>query len=154
MLFLHCKHVLLCFQGYFQLKATPGIWHLMIRPGRSNDIYSVARYTPVGEHNSQPTAPPAIASYLSMIVGVVSYSHEMTDSPSDSSDIVVVMDSFKSRIVSLRVRKRPGMDGVDLLADEAEDEAEGGGIWDSISKLVLAYTSLWLAQSAAGPVCS
>lgn len=64
----------------------------------------------------------------------VSYSHENTDSTADSNDIVVVMDSFKSKIISMRVKKKPGMEAIDLLSDDADEEAEAGGLWDSISK--------------------
>ena len=34
-------------------------------------------------------------------------SHDGTDSPSDASDIVVVMDTFKSKIIKVRVRTAP-----------------------------------------------
>ncbi|XP_067949349.1 UDP-glucose:glycoprotein glucosyltransferase 1-like [Watersipora subatra] len=88
--------------GYFQLKANPGTWNVMIRPGRSADIYSVT-------------------------------SHEHTDSPSASKDVVVVMDSFKSRIINMRVGKREGMESEDLLSDSEDEGEESGGLWNSIS---------------------
>ncbi|CAH1780753.1 unnamed protein product [Owenia fusiformis] len=56
--------------------------------------------------------------------------HEFTDSPSNSPEIIVVMDSFKSKIVKVKVAKKPEMAGVDLLSDE---KVGSGGIWDSIS---------------------
>jgi len=29
--------------GYFQLKTTPGVWHLKLREGKSQDIYQISR---------------------------------------------------------------------------------------------------------------
>ncbi|KAF6038703.1 UGGT2 [Bugula neritina] len=103
--------------GYFQLKATPGIWHLMVRPGRSDDIYMIN-------------------------------SHERTDSASTSQDVVVVMDSFKSKIVSMKVKKREGKEDQDLLSDGEDDEDTKGGLWNSLS-------SIWeLSTHSVVYVCS
>ena len=75
-----------CFQGYFQLKANPGAWDLRLRSGRSEDIYAIS-------------------------------SHEGTDSPVDDSaaDVVVVMDTFKSKIIKVRVRPRVGKNCVEII---------------------------------------
>ena len=42
-------------------------------------------------------------------------SHDGTDSPSDASDIVVVMDTFKSKIIKVRVRPRVGKNCVEII---------------------------------------
>nr|XP_040218313.2 UDP-glucose:glycoprotein glucosyltransferase [Anopheles coluzzii] len=47
----------------------------------------------------------------------------------------VIISSLRSHVLKLRVTKKPGMAGVDLLGDE-KDAAGGGGIWDSISSIV------------------
>lgn len=58
--------------------------------------------------------------------------------PSESADdVVMVMDSFKSKIISLKVSKKSGMEREELLADEGDsddDQTGGGGIWNSISR--------------------
>jgi len=85
--------------GYFQLKASPGVWQLHLRPGRSSELYNIA-------------------------------SQDMTDSPPDSSEVIIVMDSFKSKIIRIKVTKKPGKENEDLLAEE---DPNGKGLWDSIS---------------------
>ncbi|XP_021356134.1 UDP-glucose:glycoprotein glucosyltransferase 1-like isoform X2 [Mizuhopecten yessoensis] len=55
-------------------------------------------------------------------------SHEFTDTPDGSDDVVVVMNSFKSKIIRLKVAKKPEKSGEQLLVDDAER-----GIWESIS---------------------
>jgi len=67
---------------------------------------------------------------------VVYFSHERTDSASTSQDVVVVMDSFKSKIVSMKVKKREGKEDQDLLSDGEDDEDTKGGLWNSLSRLV------------------
>jgi len=42
--------------------------------------------------------------YWSNCVRCVYFSQDMTDSPPDSRQVIVVMDSFKSKIIRLRVR--------------------------------------------------
>ena len=57
-------------------------------------------------------------------------SHEETDS-SSNDDVVILMDSFKSKIVSMKVRKRPGMEEMDLLSEDKDEEQ---GLWGSLSR--------------------
>ncbi|CAH1245599.1 UGGT1 [Branchiostoma lanceolatum] len=57
--------------------------------------------------------------------------HDGTDTPAGSDDVTVIMDSFKSKIIKIKVNKRPDKLQEDLLSDEGE--SGGGGIWDSIS---------------------
>uniref|UniRef100_A0A8C9WBJ4 UDP-glucose ceramide glucosyltransferase-like 1 n=1 Tax=Scleropages formosus TaxID=113540 RepID=A0A8C9WBJ4_SCLFO len=60
--------------GYFQLKANPGAWILKLRKGRSEEIYQIL-------------------------------AHDGTDSPADADagDVIVVLNSFHSKIIKVRV---------------------------------------------------
>uniref|UniRef100_A0A672IQ26 UDP-glucose glycoprotein glucosyltransferase 1 n=1 Tax=Salarias fasciatus TaxID=181472 RepID=A0A672IQ26_SALFA len=51
------------------------------------------------------------------------YSHDGTDSPADSDDIVVVLNNFKSRII--KVKKKPDKFNEELLSDGTEDNDTG-----------------------------
>jgi UDP-glucose:glycoprotein glucosyltransferase len=87
--------------GYFQLKASPGMWILQLRDGRSKDIYEVI-------------------------------SHENTDSESKrSTKIVIVIDSFESRVIKVKVSKKADKVNENLLDDK--DNEKDGGIWNSIA---------------------
>lgn len=94
--------------GYLQLKANPGSWILRLREGRSTEIYDIS-------------------------------SHEGTDTPTnynkddgDNGDIHVLISSFKSHVLKLKVAKKPGKQHMDLLSSEG-DEADSGGLWNSIA---------------------
>ncbi|XP_048049658.1 UDP-glucose:glycoprotein glucosyltransferase 2 isoform X1 [Megalobrama amblycephala] len=67
--------------------------------------------------------------------------HDGTDSPADAGDVIVVLNSFHSKIIKVRVQKKPDKLNEDLLSEETESK----GIWDSI-------TSVWssLEKSFAG----
>ena len=65
-------------------------------------------------------------------------SHEGTDTPANSSDIQVLISSFKSHVLKLKVNKKAGKQHVDLLADDDDDDSGGGGgggggLWSSIA---------------------
>ncbi|CAG9108221.1 unnamed protein product [Plutella xylostella] len=57
--------------------------------------------------------------------------HENTDTPAGSADIQVLMHSFRSHVIKLRVSKKADKQHLDLLADG--DEKSSGGIWNSIA---------------------
>ncbi|XP_075236839.1 UDP-glucose-glycoprotein glucosyltransferase isoform X2 [Lycorma delicatula] len=57
-------------------------------------------------------------------------SHEGSDTPENSTDIKVLISSFKSNVLKLRVTKKPDKIGVDLLGDD--DDAQSG-LWNSIT---------------------
>ncbi|KAI8470132.1 MAG: hypothetical protein J3K34DRAFT_469371 [Monoraphidium minutum] len=81
--------------GYFQLKASPGLWQLGVAPGRSRragDLYGIVA---PGQGGGVVDAIPA---YIA---------------------------SFSGRHLSLRVRKRPGMEDETLLPDAGGDDAAG-----------------------------
>ncbi|XP_072313338.1 UDP-glucose:glycoprotein glucosyltransferase 1 isoform X1 [Eucyclogobius newberryi] len=60
------------------------------------------------------------------------YSHEGTDSPADSDDIVVVLNNFKSRIIKVKVQKKPDKFNEELLSDGTEETDTG--FWKSITR--------------------
>ncbi|XP_036314767.1 UDP-glucose:glycoprotein glucosyltransferase 2 [Pipistrellus kuhlii] len=53
--------------------------------------------------------------------------HEGTDSQSDLGDVIVVLNSFKSKILEIQVQKKPDKIKEDILTDEKKK-----GLWDSI----------------------
>lgn len=55
--------------------------------------------------------------------------HDGTDSPVDAGDVIVVLNSFHSKIIKVRVQKRPDKLNEDLLSEGAESK----GLWDSIT---------------------
>ncbi|XP_052737381.1 UDP-glucose:glycoprotein glucosyltransferase [Bicyclus anynana] len=57
--------------------------------------------------------------------------HENTDTPAGSADIQVLMSSFRSHVIKLRVSKKPDQQHLDLLVEN--DEKNTGGIWNSIA---------------------
>ncbi|KAF4025781.1 hypothetical protein G4228_017857 [Cervus hanglu yarkandensis] len=60
--------------------------------------------------------------------------HEGTDSPPDLGDVVVVINSFKSKILEVQVRKKPDKIKEDILSDKGEKKR---GMWDSIKRIMM-----------------
>ncbi|XP_055465900.1 UDP-glucose:glycoprotein glucosyltransferase 2 [Psammomys obesus] len=54
--------------------------------------------------------------------------HEGTDSETNMGDVIVVLNSFKSKILKVQVKKKSGKITEDILADKHENR----GMWDSI----------------------
>ncbi|MBN3318664.1 UGGG1 glucosyltransferase, partial [Atractosteus spatula] len=67
--------------------------------------------------------------------------HDGTDSPAESDDVIVVLNSFHSKIIKVQVQKKADKVNEDLLSDGTEDR----GVWESL-------TSLWksLEKSITG----
>uniref|UniRef100_A0A672JQ03 UDP-glucose ceramide glucosyltransferase-like 1 n=1 Tax=Salarias fasciatus TaxID=181472 RepID=A0A672JQ03_SALFA len=59
--------------------------------------------------------------------------HDGTDSPADAGDVVVVLNSFHSKIIKVRVQKKADKISEDLLSETSESK----GIWDSIARCVI-----------------
>ncbi|KAL1423916.1 hypothetical protein MTO96_020712 [Rhipicephalus appendiculatus] len=66
-------------------------------------------------------------------------SHENTDSPQDSSDVLVVINSFRSHVLKVKVAKKPGKQNEDLLSDGSEDEND---LWSSFSQELFGDSSI------------
>uniref|UniRef100_A0A4W6FYW3 UDP-glucose ceramide glucosyltransferase-like 1 n=1 Tax=Lates calcarifer TaxID=8187 RepID=A0A4W6FYW3_LATCA len=58
--------------------------------------------------------------------------HDGTDSPADAGDVIVVLNSFHSKIIKVRVQKKADKINEDLLSEASESK----GIWDSIARWV------------------
>ncbi|KAM9804857.1 UDP-glucose:glycoprotein glucosyltransferase 2 [Neosynchiropus ocellatus] len=63
-------------------------------------------------------------------------SHDGTDSPADASDVVVLLKSFHSKIIKVRVQKKADKMNEDLLSETSESK----GLWDSLSRSSLSST--------------
>uniref|UniRef100_A0AAX7T743 UDP-glucose ceramide glucosyltransferase-like 1 n=1 Tax=Astatotilapia calliptera TaxID=8154 RepID=A0AAX7T743_ASTCA len=57
--------------------------------------------------------------------------HDGTDSPADAGDVIVVLNSFHSKIIKVRVQKKADKLGEDLLSEASESK----GIWESIASI-------------------
>ncbi|GAA6231484.1 UDP-glucose:glycoprotein glucosyltransferase 2-like isoform X2 [Lates japonicus] len=57
--------------------------------------------------------------------------HDGTDSPADAGDVIVVLNSFHSKIIKVRVQKKADKINEDLLSEASESK----GIWDSIASI-------------------
>lgn len=86
--------------GYFQLKANPGAWTLKLRYGKSAEIYDVTN------------------------VDGLNTIHSVND-----GQVSVVINSFRSHVLKVRVTKKPDQLNADLLGEEEQ----ATGIWDSIT---------------------
>ncbi|XP_047200724.1 UDP-glucose:glycoprotein glucosyltransferase 1 [Girardinichthys multiradiatus] len=60
------------------------------------------------------------------------YSHDGADSPSDSDDLVVMLNNFKSRIIKVKVQKKPDKLNEELLSDGTEENDTG--FWKSLTR--------------------
>lgn len=58
-------------------------------------------------------------------------SHDGSDTPPNSTDIKVVISSFRSHVLKLRVQKKPDKMNVDLLSED--EDGNNPGIWNSIT---------------------
>uniref|UniRef100_A0A2K5PG06 UDP-glucose glycoprotein glucosyltransferase 1 n=1 Tax=Cebus imitator TaxID=2715852 RepID=A0A2K5PG06_CEBIM len=57
------------------------------------------------------------------------YSHDGTDSPPDADEVVIVLNTFKSKIIKVKVQKKADMVNEDLLSDGTNENESG--FWDS-----------------------
>ncbi|XP_059174574.1 UDP-glucose:glycoprotein glucosyltransferase 1-like isoform X2 [Physella acuta] len=64
-------------------------------------------------------------------------SHEFTDSPDNLTDVIVAINSFKSKIIRVKVSKKPEKSDVNLLQDDDDDS----GLWSSISSTITGSSS-------------
>ncbi|XP_032133393.1 UDP-glucose:glycoprotein glucosyltransferase 2 isoform X3 [Sapajus apella] len=60
--------------------------------------------------------------------------HEGTDSQADLGDVIVLLNSFKSKILEVKVKKKPDKIKEDILNDEDEKTK---GMWDSIKSFTV-----------------
>lgn len=62
------------------------------------------------------------------------FSHQNTDSPFNSADVTVLLDSFTGKTVRVRVAKKADKLDENLLADTPEEQAKEKSLWESISR--------------------
>ncbi|CAF4517585.1 unnamed protein product [Rotaria socialis] len=90
--------------GYFQLKAYPGLWHLNLREGRSDDIYTIASH----DNTDSPTRT--------------------------SQPVLIAIRSFDARWIKVYVARQAGKENEKLLEDSSDESPpNSGSIWDSFS---------------------
>jgi UDP-glucose:glycoprotein glucosyltransferase len=58
-------------------------------------------------------------------------SHEGSDRSPNSMDIKVLISSFRSHIIKVKVAKKPGKQSLNVLGD---DDNENKGLWNSITR--------------------
>uniref|UniRef100_A0A8C0FKY8 UDP-glucose ceramide glucosyltransferase-like 1 n=1 Tax=Bubo bubo TaxID=30461 RepID=A0A8C0FKY8_BUBBB len=58
------------------------------------------------------------------------YSHDGTDSPPEASEVIVVLNNFKSKIIKVKVQKKLDMMNEDLLSDGTSENESG--FWESL----------------------
>lgn len=90
--------------GYFQLKAQPGVWQLSLRPGRSTEVYHISSVGTEGRW-------------------------ERDSKNNNQTMTTLALTSFEGLTVFPQVRKNPGMEQKDVLAESTEQE----GFWSSLS---------------------
>jgi len=56
--------------GYFQLKASPGVWNLKLRPGRSEDIYSIVNHENTDISSTNENVVVVMSNFLSNVIKI------------------------------------------------------------------------------------
>nr|XP_027205902.1 UDP-glucose:glycoprotein glucosyltransferase 1-like [Dermatophagoides pteronyssinus] len=56
--------------GYFQLKASPGIWLLSLRQGRSTDIYTIVSHDGTDQVANTTEVIPIVSSFRSLVIKI------------------------------------------------------------------------------------
>ncbi|KAH7641055.1 UDP-glucose:glycoprotein glucosyltransferase 1 [Dermatophagoides farinae] len=56
--------------GYFQLKASPGIWMLRLRQGRSTDIYTIVSHDNTDQVANTTKVIPIVSSFRSLVIKI------------------------------------------------------------------------------------
>ncbi|XP_049338457.1 UDP-glucose:glycoprotein glucosyltransferase 1 isoform X2 [Astyanax mexicanus] len=60
------------------------------------------------------------------------YSHDGTDSPAEAEDLIVVLNNFKSKIIKVKVQKKPDKMNEELLSDGTNEN--DSGFWQSLTR--------------------
>jgi UDP-glucose:glycoprotein glucosyltransferase len=93
--------------GYFQLKANPGVWNMLIRPGRGREVYD--------------------------FVGVEDV-YQREGALIENIGARIVLNGFEGVTVFPSVKKKPGMESEDVLPSQEEEKEKSGGIWNNLKK--------------------
>ncbi|CAG0922145.1 unnamed protein product, partial [Notodromas monacha] len=57
----------------------------------------------------------------------------------DSTGVRILMSSFRSNVVRVKVQKKPGMEMADLLADSDQMDEDSAGLWNRITDSISKY---------------
>lgn len=106
--------------GYFQLKSNPGLWKLRLRHGRSAALYDIT-----------------------------GYSYGGIDYPVNSSEIKVILSSFRAHTIKLKVAKKGDKAGIDLLGEDTDEQQ---GLWGSITSTFGGGSSSDTAEGDEEPI--
>ncbi|TRY99699.1 hypothetical protein DNTS_029439 [Danionella cerebrum] len=60
------------------------------------------------------------------------YSHDGTDSPAEADDLIIVLNNFKSKIIKVKVQKKPDRMNEELLSDATPEN--DSGFWTSLTR--------------------
>ncbi|WIA20770.1 hypothetical protein OEZ85_005134 [Tetradesmus obliquus] len=96
--------------GYFQLKASPGLWTLSIAPGRSQELYQLLSSTGGSSTHATLWGGPRSSDSSSSSPAAASGSNVTTDVSTQ-----VLLHSFTGKYLLLKVQKRPGKESEPLL---------------------------------------
>jgi UDP-glucose:glycoprotein glucosyltransferase len=120
--------------GYFQLQANPGLWTLSLAAGRASKIFSLM----LREQEEDSDATAAVADTM-------------------VESIEISVRSFAADLHQVFVKKRVGMENVQLLDEDSDYAAEAmkearqqdrKGIWQSLTSM-LGHTGDTVASGAA-----
>ncbi|KAG0309294.1 hypothetical protein BGZ98_003896 [Dissophora globulifera] len=96
--------------GYFQLKANPGVWDMVLRPGRTHQVFSIESIGSEG-----------------WVIG--------EGVKNDKRDVVIA--NFEGLVLYPRLVRNPGMEHANI---QDEYTPESGGLWDSIKNTFKGFT--------------
>ncbi|KAI1306453.1 hypothetical protein EDD11_004745 [Mortierella claussenii] len=88
--------------GYFQLKANPGVWEMVLRPGRTTEVFSIESIGTEG-----------------WVVGA--------GLKNDKRDLVIA--NFEGLVLYPRLIRNPGMERANIQDESVQSSS---GLWDSI----------------------
>ncbi|KAG1175838.1 hypothetical protein G6F70_003865 [Rhizopus microsporus] len=113
--------------GYFQLKASPGIWKLALREGRSSSVYSIQDVGANGKWN---------------------WNTEFNGSKGIDDTLALI--SFEGLTITPLVHKNPGMEDEDVLEPaQPKSKKNAGGLWSSINQKIFGTKETENASSLA-----
>ena len=118
--------------GYFQLQASPGVWDLSIAAGRGATLFGL-------DSGAGATSAGGGAGDGATADGGTADGAASAEVTFESSKTIAV-NSFSSRMHSVFVTKRPGMEAVPLLEDPATamasvDESDAGGMFSTLKNM-------------------
>jgi len=101
--------------GYFQLKASPGVWNLRLAPGRSQDLYAVAAASGTTGDSQQ-----------------VAMAGQTLQSAGGAGFVPVAVTSFSGKDMLLLLRKHADRMDEDVLdASTLSASKESGSMWST-----------------------